>query len=472
MKKTKIVATLGPSSSSLEMIEEMIIKGVDVFRINMSHTKLDVCLDLIKKIRRSEKKLNKIIGIMLDTEGPSIRLDKLKEEEVSLSLEKEIRFYNYHVVCNNTQLSTNYDNLTNLVELHDEIILADGKCVLEVIDINDDNFLCEVKKEGIIKSNQTVHIKNGSSKLPFISKTDYDNIMFAINNNVDFLALSYVRDEQDILEVIDLLIENSNDHTNIIAKIENEKAYDNLDEILKVVDGIMVARGDLGIEIPLEKLPFYQKKILEKANEYQKLGLVATDLLKSMVLDENPSRAEVADIYNAVFDKCDALVLGEETTIGNYPVDCIEVINKVILEAESDFSYKENLEDTFKIVNQDITSTIAYSVVNSDLILNANGILVNTISGYTARKISYFKPKSVIFTMSPKINTLRSLTLNYGVFPCLVNNFHDTDTIIKESIQNYLEKFNGKKGDTIIITGGMPIDSASTDFMKIEKIND
>ena len=191
MKKTKIVATLGPSSSSLEMIEEMIVKGVDVFQINMSHTKLDVCMELIGKIRRSEKKLNKIIGIMLGTEGPSIRLDKLKEEEVSLSLEKEIRFYNYHVVCNNTQLSTNYDNLTNLVELHDEIILADGKCVLEVIDINDDNFLCEVKKEGIIKSNQTVHIKNGSSKLPFISKTDYDNIMFAINNNVDFLALSF-----------------------------------------------------------------------------------------------------------------------------------------------------------------------------------------------------------------------------------------------------------------------------------------
>lgn len=471
MKKTKIVASLGPASNNMEIIEKMVSKGVDVFRINMSHASISDADELIKIIRKVEKKLNKIIGIMLDIDGPSIRLDKFKEEEVNLGVDKEVRFYNYHVVCNNTQMSTSYNNLTNLVSLNDEIILG-NTCTLKIIKINEDNFIGKVIKEGSVRSNQTVFIKNSVYKLPFISSKDLDSIMCAINNDVDFLALSNVRDEQDILEVVDLLIENNNEHINLIAKIENEKAFDNLDEILRVVDGLIVARGDLGKEIPIEKLPYYQKKILESTNKQQKIGLVATDLLKSMVTLDNPTRAEVADIYNAVFDASDALVLCDETTIGEYPIDCIEVISKIIKEAENDFDYKENLEETFKIVPQDITSTIAYSVVNSDLILNSKCIIANTISGYTARKISYFKPKSLILGMSPKINTLRSLTLNYGVLPVLVDTFNDTDTIIKESIKEYKNILNGTKDDIIIITGGFPVDTSSTDFMKIEKILD
>ena len=470
MNKTKIVASLGPASNDLEIIEQMINGGVDVFRINMSHASIEETEDLIKKIRKIEKKLNKIVGIMLDTDGPSIRLDKFKEEEVFLKLDKEIRIYNYHVVCNNTQFSTNYDKITNLVTIGEEIKLSNGNVLLEVIKINEDNFICKVKKEGIIKSGQTIHIQDGNYHLPFMSLKDKENIMCAIKNDVDFLALSYVRDEQDILEVIDMLIENENEHMNIIAKIENERAFNNLDEILKVVDGVMVARGDLGIEIPLEKLPFHQKQIIALANKYQKISLVATDLLKSMVLENNPSRAEVADIYNAVFDKCDALVLCDETTIGVDPVNCIEVIKKVVTEAENDFPYKENLDETFKLVSQDVTSTIAYSVVNADLILNAKGILANTMSGYTARKISYFRPKSIIIGLSPKLSTLRSLTLNYGVLPILVNKFTDTDSIIDESIKEYKKVIPSQENDIVILTGGFPLDNKSTNFMKIEKL--
>ena len=471
MNKTKIVATIGPSSAKKEIIMEMIEKGVNVFRINMSYLTIEQIDIYVKIIKQVEKKSKKVIGIMLDTDGPTIRLDKFKEKEVFLNLDKEIRFYNYHVVCNNTQVSTNYDNIVNLVNVGEIIKLSGGNVLLKVIQINDDNFICKVIKEGIIKENQTVYIKDGNYKLPFIGQKDYENILYAIKNEVDFLALSHVRDEQDLLEVIDLLIENGNEHTSIIAKIENERSFNNIDEILKLADGIMIAGGDLGIEIPLEKLPFYQKTILEKTNLYQKIGIVSTDLLKSMIKEKIPSRAEVADIYNAVFDKCDALVLSDETTIGNYPVECIEVLKKVIKEAESDFPYKENLDETFKNVNQDITSTIAYSVVDADLILNAKVIVANTLSGYTARKISYFRPKSSILALSPEINSVRSLTLNYGVYPILVKNFSNTDNILQESIKQYKNNFNFQKNDIIIITGGLPIGNKNTDFLKIEKIH-
>ncbi len=470
MKKTKIIASLGPSSNSSDTILEMAKLGVDVFRINLSHATLEECSSLISKIRSAEKKLKKIIGIMLDTDGPGIRLDKLNEDETFLAYDKEVRFYNYHVVCNNTQLSTNFSNLTDAIKLNDILLLSNGEVKLQVIEVNDDNFIAKVKEEGIIKSNQTVHIVNSNYRLPFMSDRDKENILYAIENNVDFLALSFVRDEQDVLEVVDMLIENGNEHISIISKIENEFAFDNLEEILKVSDGVMVGRGDFGINVSLEKLPYYQKQILMKANEEQKIGLVATDFLKTMIHGKNPSRAEVVDIYNAVLDKADGIVLCDETTIGENPIACIEVLEKVIIEAEKDFPYHKNLEDTFKQGKLDVTSTIAYSVVDSGLLLNANCILANTMSGYTAKKISYFRPKSPILGLSPNLNTARSLTLNYAIIPVHVKKFTDTDDIVSECLNKYKEIMDYQENDIVIITGGLPLNNKNTDFMKIEKI--
>ncbi len=472
MKKTKIVASLGPASASENVIFEMAKSGVDVFRINLSHASLEETSQYIEIIHKVEKKVKRVLGIMLDTDGPGIRLDKLNEDKVFLSKGKEIRIYNYHVVCNNTQLSTNYSNFANVIKMDDILLLSNGDVKLKVIEINDDNFKCEVLEEGYIKSNQTVHVMGSNYKLPFLSEKDKEGIMYAIKNNVDFLALSFVRDEQDILEVIDMLIENGNEHISIIAKIENEFAFNNLDEILKVSDGVMVGRGDFGINVSLEKLPFYQKQIMEKANAKEKIGLVATDFLKTMIHEKNPSRAEVVDIYNAVLDKADGLVLCDETTIGENPVRVVEVMSKVIIEAENDFDYHENLEQTFKKGKQDVTSTISYSVVDSGILLNVNCILANTMSGYTARKISYFRPKSPILGLSPNNSTVRSLTLNYGIIPVLVDKFHDTDEIVSGCIKKYKEIMDYEVGDTVIITGGLPLNNKNTDFMKIEKITD
>ncbi len=469
MKKTKIVATLGPSTKNAKVIEEMVRNGVDVFRINTSHASLDEASQYIKIIRSIEKKVNKVIGIMLDLDGPGIRLDRLNEGSSYLEKDKEVRFYDYHVICNNTQLSTNFNNFTSIVNIDDILILSNGSVKLKVIDINEDNFKCLVLEAGYIYSNQTIYI-NKNYKLPFLSLKDKDTIMFAIKNNVDFLALSFVRDEQDVLEVIDMLIENSNEHISIISKIENEFAFSNLNEILKVSDGVMIGRGDFGINVSLPRLPYYQKEILDMASKTEKIGLVATDFLKTMIKEKNPSRAEVVDIYNAVLDKADGLVLCDETSIGKYPAESVSVMTDVILEAEKDFNYHENLENTFKKGKLDVTSTISYSVVDSSLLLNASCILANTMSGYTARKISYFRPKSIVLGLSPNINTVRSLTLNYGIIPVLVNKFHDTDEIVSGCIEKYKEIMDYKIGDTVIITGGLPLNNKNTDFMKIEKI--
>ena len=470
MKKTKIIATVGHENDDLKVIENMIIEGVDVFRINLSYTDINSCDSLIDKIKASEKKTKKIVGIMLDLDGPSIRIDKLIEDEVYLEVDKEIRIYNYHVVCNNTQISTNYDNLVELVNINDVISIGHGDVKLKVIEINNDNFVCQVIDSGMIKSNQVIHINNSYLKLPFISLKDKENILYAIKKNVDFLALSYVRDEQDILSVVDMLIESENDHIEIISKIETNEAYENLEEILKVSDGVIVSRGDLGVNVSLEKLPMYQKEILKLARSNEKIGLVSTNFLKSMVKEKTPSRGEVLDIYNTVLDKADGLILTDETTIGENALESIDMMNKILLEAEANFDYKENLEDTFKEGVLDITSTISYSVVNASILLNSSAILANTLSGYTARKISNFRPCSQIIAFSPSIDTLHLLTLNYGITPIKTKKFNSTDDIIGECINKYKELFPYQKDDTVILTGGLPINSKNTDFMKIEKL--
>ena len=470
MKKTKIIATIGRENNDLKMIENMILKGVDVFRINLSYTDTNLCDSLIEKIRTAEKNTKKIIGIMLDLDGPSIRIDKFIEDEVEVLENKEIKIYNYHVVCNNTQFSTTCDNLVEFVNIDDIISIGYGDVKLKVIEINNDNFVCQVLESGIIKSNQVIHIENSYLKLPFISKKDKENILYAINKDIDFLSLSYVRDEQDILEVIDMLIENENDHIELISKIETNEAYNNLDEILKVSDGVIVARGDLGVNTSLEKLPMYQKEILKCALEKERIGLVSTNFLKSMVKDKTPSRGEILDIYNTVFDKSDGLILTDETTIGENALESIDVMTKILMEAEANFNYQENLETKFKQETLDITETISYSVVNASILLNSSCILTNTISGYTARKISSFRPLSPIVAFSPNKNTLRLLSLNYGITPILSKKYKSTDDILNNCVNKYKDIFPYKEGDTIIITGGLPVNSKNTDFMKIEKL--
>ena len=470
MKKTKMIITIGPSSMDIDILKEMILKGADVVRINLSHADSKFCDEAILKIRKIERELDKPIGIMLDTDGPSVRLDKFIEGKALLEAGKSIKLYRYPVICNNTQFSVNYENMLDEINVDDELLLSDGVVVLKVSEMHNDYALLEVIVGGEIKSNQTIHIKNKAFKMPFVSKKDYDGIIYGIKNNIDFLALSYVRSEQDVLEVADILIENGNNHINIISKIENSSALDNLDEIAKVSDGLMVARGDLGIEMSLEKLPFFQKQIIKKANDNEKISIVATDFLLSMEENMRPARSEVSDIYNAVMDKCDAIMLSGETTIGKYPVEVVETMTKTLMSAEEDFDYNENLEELLENIKNDITSNIAYSVVSSSMRLHASAIITNTNSGYTASQISHYKPICPILGLSPVVETTRILTINYGVVPILSNECKSTDTIVNMCTRKAVQYLDLEGGDIVIITGGFPINIKNTNFMKIEVI--
>ena len=470
MKKTKTIITVGPSSQEIDILRELILKGASIVRINLSHANKSFCDDVIAKVRKLEEELARPIGIMLDTDGPSVRLDKFKEGSAILEEGKEVKLYRYPVMCNNIQISVNYENILDEIEVGDTLLFSDGFVEATVEDILNDYAILKVTVPGTIKSNQTVHLKDKSFKMPFISEKDRKGIIYGIKNNVDFLALSYVRDEQDVLEVVDLLIENKNNHMNIISKIENESAIENLDEIIRVSDGVMVARGDLGIELSIEKLPYFQKTILKKAREYEKISIVATDFLHSMEENSRPARSEISDIYNAVMDNCDAIMLSGETTIGKYPIEVVETLSKVIASAEEDFDYQENLLDTFRNSKNDITSNIAYSVVDSSLRLKADAILTNTNSGYTAFKISYFRPNCPILALSPNIETTRLLTINYGVIPCLSTECKSTDTIVNMCTRKAINMFDYQGGEIVIITGGFPINNKNTNFMKIEVI--
>lgn len=471
MKKTKIIATIGPSSLDYDVLKNMIIEGVSVVRINLSHASIAFCEEVITKVRQIEKELDKPIGIMLDTTGPAIRLDKLIEDKTNLIKDKQLKIFNYHVVCNNTQLSFNYPNVVDNIMVDDVLVLSGGNVELLVVEKKSDYIVVKVIKEGEISSKQAVHIREKSFNLPFLSEEDKKGIEYGIAHNIDFIALSNVRDEQDVLSVVDMLIESDNNHCEIIAKIENARAIENLEEIAKVSDGLMVARGDLGLEMLMEKLPLYQKQILKVARDYEKIGIVATDLLMSMEKNSTPSRAEVSDIYNAIVSKCDAVLLSSETTIGNYPVETVKAMSKIIESAEEDFDYLENLEETIRVTKQNITSSIAYSVVDSSLKLEASCIIANTNSGYTAKLISHFHPKSPILGLSPSFNTIRNLTIVYGVMPILVPECKTTDGIVKMCLKEAKTRLSLEKDNIVIITGGLPISNKNTNFMKIEVIS-
>lgn len=470
MKKTKIIVTVGPSSKDINILKEMILKGADVVRINLSHADIKFCDDVIKKVRKLEEELNRPIGIMLDTDGPSVRLDDFIEHSVTVNIDREIKMYRYPVICNNTQFSVGYENILDDINVDDELIFGDGEVWAKVLDIQNDYALLKVTMEGTLRSKMTLHIKGKSFKMPFISSKDRDSIIYGMKKKVDFLALSYVRDEQDVLEVTDMLIEHGDNHISVLAKIENNSAIDNLEEIAKVSDGLLVARGDLGVELSLAKLPFFQKSILKMARQYEKIAIVATDFLQSMEDNLRPSRSEVSDIYNAVMDNCDAILLSGETTIGKYPIEAVDTMTKTIISAEEDFDYQSVLQDTFNQMQNDITSNIAYSVVESGSRLDAKAILTNTNSGYTALKISYFRPKCPILALSPNISTTRFLTINYGVIPFLSTECKSTDTIVNMCLKKAINVFDLLEGDIVIITGGFPINIQNTNFMKIEII--
>jgi len=473
MNKTKIIASIGPVSNSKDVLKKLIQSGIDVVRINLKHANHDFCKKVIKNINELNFELNTCVAIMLDTRGPEIRIGKFMGGSAQLKKDSKIRIYMDEILGDNTKFSVNYPNLIDDVKYDTILKLDDGLIELKVLDKGIDYLLCEVLNDGVISDNKGMNVPNIHLSIPFLSDKVKEDIKFACKNNVDFLALSFVETPENILEVNDLLINYGNDHIGIIAKVENITAVDEIDEIIKVSEGIMVARGDLGVELPLERVPGIQKMIIRKCHEAGKISIVATELLSSMEKVIRPTRAEVSDVANAVLDGADAVMLSGETTVGEYPVETIQTMERIIKAAEEDINYLGLLEQAIKTETKDVTGILAYNVAETATRLECKAIITPTVSGYTARKISRFRPQCPIIATTPSIDTAKSLMLHFGVHPVIVSELKTFDKIVeharKITINNNLVEIN--QGDKIIITGGYPFKEVKhTNFMKIEEL--
>lgn len=470
MNKTNIIVTIGPASNTKEMIKQLIVNGASVFRINLNYADHSFCEDVINKIRDVDNELGTISAVMLDTVGPDIKTGKFVGGKAYFQEGVKIRIYNSMLMGDETKIFIDYANLIEDIKCNTIIKVNNGKVVLNVLDKGPDYLLCEVLVGGEVIDNSSVHIKE-DLKIPFLSNKDREDIIFADKMNVDFLALSLVSSSEDVLDVNDLLIELGNDHISIISKIEKESAVNDIDDIIRVSDGVMLTRGDLGVSIPIERIPGIQKMVINKCHVASKISIIATEVLSSMEKSLVPTRAEVSDIANAVLDGCDAIMLSLETMKGKYPVEALEIMKKVIITTELDIDYIDLLGRAMRTENVDITGSLAYSVAELATRLGCKGIVAPTITGYTAKKMSRFRPSCSIIAISPDVNTVKSLKLHFGVYPVLIKELKSLDSTIDKSREIALKYLDLVEGDNIVVTGGYPFSKTKhTNFIKIEEI--
>ena len=471
MKKTKLICTIGPSCIEDGILKEMILNGMDVLRVNLSHSTHEFAEEVVRKIRRLNKELNTNIGILFDTRGPEIRVGTFPNGYIELIEDEEVILTPNKVSGNDNRININQRDLYLSLDIDSVVLIDDGNIELVVIGINNEEIMCRVVHGGILKDNKGLNFPNADLDIDFLSASDKNDILFASQLDVDFIALSFVRSANDILDVNDILIGEKNEHTQIISKIENRSAIDDIESIVKVSDGIMVARGDLGVEISLEKLPCIQKDIAKICREKNKICIVATQMLASMEEKSRPTRAEVSDVANAVIDNVDAVMLSGETAVGKYPIDAVKIMSKIVIETENHIDYDHMLSYTDE-KTVDGTTVLANSTVIAANMLNAKAIVVSTMSGYTARKVSNYRPECPIITTTPNKDTARSLTLNWGVIPVIVDKISSTDEMIETSVEVAKSKMQLNSKDKIIIMGGFPMKkSRSTNFIKIEEID-
>lgn len=471
MKKTRIIATIGPASDHKETIKNMILNGMDVARVNMSHSSHEFLKHVVDVINELNKELNTNVSIMVDTNGPSIQIGHFEGGHAYLNTGDKIRIYIDPIIGNNTRFTVSYPGFLEEVKVNTTLKINDGLVELLIIDKGQDYLLCDVVKGGLVEDGKKINVIGTKLGIPFLTKKDKEDILYASKLKVDFIALSFVSTHEDVLEVNDLLIDTDDAHMTIISKIENAYAMDDLDEIIRVSDGVMVARGDLGVELPLERIPGIQKQIINKCHYLSKVSIVATEMLSSMEESVRPTRAEVSDVANAVIDGVDAVMLTGETTIGRYPTEVLSMMSKILESAEEDMNYYDFLDRAYRTEKQDTTGSIAYSVVECANRLKAACIVAPTMSGYTARKLSRFRPTCPILAMSPDVETVQSLNVYYGVYPIVIENTKSFDRMMEISKQKATEIFHLENGERIIITGGYPFKEVKhTNFMKIEDL--
>lgn len=471
MRKTKIVCTIGPSSESLENTKKLILAGMNVARLNFSHGDFEEHGNRIKNIRQAAKELNKTVAILLDTKGPEIRTGKLAVEPIELVQDEYITLTTEEILGDKDRISITYKDLPNDVEVGSTILIDDGLIGLTVVGIEGTEIKCRIVNGGTIKSKKGVNVPGVAISLPGITEKDANDIVFGIEQDIDFIAASFVRKASDVQEIRDLLAKHNASHIKVISKIENQQGVDNLDEILEASDGLMVARGDLGVEIPAEEVPLVQKRMIEKCNLAGKPVITATQMLDSMQRNPRPTRAEASDVANAIFDGTDAIMLSGETAAGKYPVESVLTMSRIAEKAESALNYREIFLKQRIAQETTVTEAISQSVAISALDLNAKAIISSTESGLTARVVSKYRPQAPIIAVTTKERTLRQLALTWGVTPIQGKTASSTDEMFEYSLKGGLESGLVKPGDLVVITAGVPLgQSGSTNLVKVSQI--
>jgi pyruvate kinase len=407
----------------------------------------------------------------LDTKGPEIRTGKLKEEPIELVQDEFITLTTEEILGDKNRISITYKDLPGDVEVGSTILIDDGLIGLTVVDIQGTEIKCRIVNGGTIKSKKGVNVPGVNISLPGITEKDANDIKFGIEQGIDFIAASFVRKASDVLEIRQLLEQHNATHIQIISKIENQQGVDNLDEILEVSDGLMVARGDLGVEIPAEDVPLVQKRMIEKCNRVGKPVITATQMLDSMQRNPRPTRAEASDVANAIFDGTDAIMLSGETAAGKYPVESVLTMSRIAEKAESALEYREIFVKQSNAQQTTVTEAISQAVANSALELNAKAIITSTETGYTARMVSKYRPKAPIIAVTTEDQTLRRLALNWGVTPVKGDIASTTDEMFDKAMKGGLDSGLVKEGDLVVITAGVPLGrSGSTNLVKIGQI--
>lgn len=475
MRKTKIVCTIGPASESIENLTKLIENGMSVARLNFSHGDFSEHENRIKNIRHAAKKCNESVGILLDTKGPEIRTHKMQDGKITLTKNSNLIISMDEVVGTNEKISVSYDGLISDVNKGAKILLDDGLIALEVIEIHSERneIVTTVLNDGTLTDFKGVNVPGVSVNLPGMTEKDRQDILFGIKNGVDFIAASFVRKAADVLLIRELLEQNNATDIQIISKIENEEGVKRIDEILRVTDGLMVARGDLGVEILAEEVPLVQKELIRKCNYYGKPVITATQMLDSMQRNPRPTRAEASDVANAILDGTDAVMLSGETAIGSYPVEAVKTMNDIALRTEQSIDHKGILSKIGKHSDHNITDAIGQSVAHTAYDLDVNAIITPTESGHTARMIAKYRPKAPIVAVTGNDVVSRQLSLTWGVYTYTGSSATTTDEMLDLAIEDSLKTNIVKHGDLVVITAGVPVGEAgTTNLMKIHVVGD
>lgn len=470
MRKTKIICTIGPSSSDEATFTKMCAAGMNVARLNFSHgthSEHQEKIDMIKKVREA---LDIPLAIMLDTKGPEYRIKTFKNKSVELKDGDSFTFTTNDIEGDEAVVSVNYDGLVNDLEIGDTILVNNGLVVFKVEEITDTDVICKVTAGGVLSDRKSMSFPGKVLKQKYLSEQDKEDLLFGIKNEVDYVAASFVSGKQDLIDVKDFLNENGGSDIGIIAKIENRTGIDNIEEICSECDGIMIARGDLGVEIPYAELPAVQKYIIEKCRLLGKRVITATEMLESMINNPRPTRAEISDVANAVYDGTSAVMLSGESAAGKHPVETVKAMAGIVEETELHINYIKRFKAAdFKIKNQ--VDAISHATCGMAIDINAKAIVVSSMSGITVRMVSRFRAPMDIIGMTTNKRAWYQLSLSWGVTPVLSDIFNSTDVLFYHASKAARSKLNLQKGDSIVMTGGMTNgNSGNTNMIVVETI--